>query len=422
MGVAWGTTIPSLLVNLVLWPPYVCRLVGISTWTYVRQAWLRPLLPAIPFAVVTWYIERAYPPHSILVFFLQVGMALPTFLVALAITYRFEAMQALRLAWNGGDQIVERSPLGSNGKGTLPERSVPARAPMLSRTSPLVSIGVPVYNGERFLARTLDSLQSQTFTDFELIISDNASTDATEEIARSYAARDSRIRYVRNDTNIGAARNFNRVVGLATAPFFKLANADDLAAPELLEACVAELQQNPAAVLVFGHTILIDEDDRHLGIYPDDLHLYQASPSRRLMHFVEHVGQVNALQGVCRRSVLAAVGFSDTWVGADMVLLAKLALAGHFIWLDQPLLFRRMHRAAFSSLPTADHRQAFEDPTVAATTLNRWRILYGYGGAVRTAALPPAEKAAAFGVLVRWTIRNRVNLLGEVRAALRPQS
>src|SRR5687767_6137887 len=103
---------------------------------------------------------------------------------------------------------------------------------------PALSIGLPVYNGERYLREAIGSILSQDFTDFELIISDNASTDGTAAICAFYAARDARIRYHRSETNLGAAPNHRRVFELARAPFFKWAAHDDSGSPQLLERCV----------------------------------------------------------------------------------------------------------------------------------------------------------------------------------------
>ena len=103
---------------------------------------------------------------------------------------------------------------------------------------PLVSIGLFVYNGERFIEDALHSILGQTFTDFELIISDNASTDQTGEIAHSYALRDKRIRYYRNEKNMGAGWNVRRVYELATGKYFKQAAVDDLLESDFLRQCV----------------------------------------------------------------------------------------------------------------------------------------------------------------------------------------
>ena len=121
----------------------------------------------------------------------------------------------------------------------------------MTQPTPRVSIGLPVYNGERFLARAIDSLLAQDFVDFELVISDNASTDGTGEISRDYAARDPRIRYHRNERNIGAVGNFNRTLDLASGEYFKWAAHDDWCAPQFLGRCVEVLDDDPSTVLCF---------------------------------------------------------------------------------------------------------------------------------------------------------------------------
>jgi glycosyltransferase involved in cell wall biosynthesis len=134
-----------------------------------------------------------------------------------------------------------------------------------------VSIGLPVYNGARYLREALDSLLSQTFDDFELIICDNASTDDTGTIARDYAARDSRIRYYRNETNIGAPRNFNRAFALSERRYFKWASYDDALTPTFIQACVDVLDRDPGVVLVFTRGQIIDPDGNILKPLPDPL-------------------------------------------------------------------------------------------------------------------------------------------------------
>ena len=124
---------------------------------------------------------------------------------------------------------------------------------------PRVSIGLPVYNGEKFIREAIDSIFSQTFEDFELIISDNGSTDRTQQICQAYAAQDLRIRYYRNKKNIGAARNYNLVFELASGEYFKWAAHDDLCAPEYLERCVEILDRDPDVVLCYPKTSIIDE-------------------------------------------------------------------------------------------------------------------------------------------------------------------
>lgn len=122
-----------------------------------------------------------------------------------------------------------------------------------------LSIGLPVYNGERYLAESLDALLGQTYKDFELIISDNASTDGTAGICREYARQDPRIRYVRQTKNIGAAPNHNFVLSEAKGELFKWAAADDLYARDLLERCIAALDEHPDFVLADSWTAAISD-------------------------------------------------------------------------------------------------------------------------------------------------------------------
>src|SRR6201997_3215495 len=132
---------------------------------------------------------------------------------------------------------------------------------------PLVSVGLFVYNGERYIEETLDSILSQTFTDFELIISDNASTDRTGEIAQAYAKCDHRIRYYRSEKNMGAGWNARRVYELATGKYFKWAAVDDLLEPDLLQRCVEILESDPGCVVAYARTKEVDVNGTFIKNY-----------------------------------------------------------------------------------------------------------------------------------------------------------
>src|SRR5512141_2931759 len=121
-------------------------------------------------------------------------------------------------------------------------------------TSPRISIGLPVYNGEKYLELTIKSILAQSFTDFELIIADNASTDRTQEICQIYAARDRRIRYLRNEQNLGAAPNHNRVFQLSSGEYFKWSGYDDLIKPDFLAKCIDILDRNPSVAICMPKT------------------------------------------------------------------------------------------------------------------------------------------------------------------------
>lgn len=270
---------------------------------------------------------------------------------------------------------------------------------------PRVSIGVPVYNGERYIAETLDSLLKQTFEDWELIISDNASSDRTFDICQEYARRDSRIRYTRNEKNIGSARNFNRTLDLSRGRYFKSANADDLCLPDLVEKCVAVLDANPDVALCYGRATLIDENGRTLRQYEDGLHLEPASATARFRLAVERARMVNILQGVMRADVLRKTGRLGSYVGSDVVLVAELALYGRIHELPDWLFFRRIHATAFSSLGSQELKQEFVNPgRGGGARAHYWRHFVEYLRAIWRAPLPAPEKLQ----LTTWMLRRAV--------------
>jgi len=281
--------------------------------------------------------------------------------------------------------------------------------------SPRVSIGMPVYNGERYLRESLDALLAQTFQDFELIISDNASTDETEAICRAYAARDARIRYFRNATNLGAAHNYNRVFELSTAPYFKWAASDDLCAPECLACCVEALDREPAAVLAYPKTKIIDEYGTMLCVYDDHMHLQSARPSARLKHLMQALGECNAVFGLIRSDILRRTPLIGRYPGSDICLLAELSLYGKFWEIPEFLFFRRNHPAASSSDKSIEKQMEFFDPTdKALVRLTKWRHCFEDARSIWRVPLSFPEKARAGAFLFRFAIWNRKKLASEL--------
>ena len=210
----------------------------------------------------------------------------------------------------------------------------------------IISIGLPVYNGEKYLHQALDSLLSQTWEDFELIISDNGSTDATRSISESYAAADSRVKYFREEINRGASWNFNRVFRLAQGKYFKWAAHDDLCAPVYLESCLLPLEDDPERVLAYPQTRVIDENGDYLQDYPDHLHLEQDQPSQRFWQYLVHYRyprQCHPIFGLIRAEVLAKTNLLGSYISSDRVLVGELALWGKFYEVDQPLFSSRFH-------------------------------------------------------------------------------
>jgi glycosyltransferase involved in cell wall biosynthesis len=224
-----------------------------------------------------------------------------------------------------------------------------------------VSVGVPVYNGEKYLAQALGSLLAQSFKDFEIIISDNASTDRTAEISRAYEAKDPRIRYYRNDQNIGAALNFNRAFERSSAPLFHGGACDDLYEPRFLERCVDVLERRSDVVLSHsrakvigdhGEPLLYDQErnrfiDSHgdLVMSPEPCHIGEtASPESRFREVLWFVTWCLPVSGVIRRQALLRTSLHGNYYGADKVLLAELALQGRFYQIEEELFIKRIHR------------------------------------------------------------------------------
>ncbi|MEZ5815617.1 MAG: glycosyltransferase family 2 protein [Hyphomicrobiaceae bacterium] len=207
-----------------------------------------------------------------------------------------------------------------------------------------VSLAVPVYNGQAYLAQTLDSLLAQTFPDFEIIITDNASTDATQEICQSYASRDRRIRYVRNDANLGAAGNFNRGFALSKGEFFKWCAHDDLLSPDFLERCVRALRDDPTAIIAHGRQQLIDAEGRTLsGTTGDLLDISDATdPAERFGLVFRTQGFDAAMFGLFRSSMLARTSLHRPYYSSDIALLAECALLGRFT-ATEAVFYNREH-------------------------------------------------------------------------------
>lgn len=236
----------------------------------------------------------------------------------------------------------------------------------MSTSLPRVSIGLPVYNGSRYLRASVDSILAQTFTDFELVISDNGSTDDTEAICRAYAAQDPRIRYVRAEQNAGGAWNFRRVVQLSSAPYFKWHSHDDLCAPELIERCVEVLDSMPEVILCYGRTMIVDEDGQPIMPYEDLLDVSEDTPYRRYKHYTERFrtgAACNVHYGLIRKQVLDQTPLIGAYSSSDLVLIGELALRGRFHELPERLFLRRDHPDTTIRLfPTEQERLAWFEP------------------------------------------------------------
>lgn len=295
-----------------------------------------------------------------------------------------------------------------------------AAGAVMSLSKPRVSIGVPVYNGQKFIAATIESLLSQTFSDFELIICDNCSTDGTEAICRQYAARDPRVRYFRNERNLGPAPNYNRCFELARGEYFKWNAADDLCAPEFVEKCVKVLDADPSVVSAYTRTILIDQEGREIGKYTHELGLdHPWAPVRfaRLVFVNHRKHNAHEFWGVTRTEVLRRTPLKGSFPSADRILMAWWTLQGRMVRVEEHLFFNREHpQRSQRAIANRDFRPGsrlsrwigggptppyewWDSRLRGKIVFPEWRWVWEYLRAVRKTPLPLGQKLACYAVM-----------------------
>jgi glycosyltransferase involved in cell wall biosynthesis len=205
-----------------------------------------------------------------------------------------------------------------------------------------VGIGMPVFNGERWLARALDSFLAQEFEDFEVVISDNASTDETRQICEEFRRRDERIRYSRNPENVGALKNYNAVFERSTGEYFKWAAHDDWCAPQYLSRCVDVLDDEPSTVLCFSAQAITDENGEVSHVKREKLEGAASPDPRKRLHTVmwSLKDPTSPVFGVLRRSAVSRLSGIRNAPEPDRLLIGELSLLGPIREIPEPLFFR----------------------------------------------------------------------------------
>ena len=303
------------------------------------------------------------------------------------------------------------------------------------RTAPRLTIGLPVFNGEEYLAESIDALLGQTFEDFHLLIADNVSTDGTADICRRYEKQDSRVRYLRHPRNIGAAPNHNFVVAECRTELFKWASADDLYARDLIQHCVDALDEYPEVVLAHCWTAAVDgrgaitqarryplstdsprAPERFYSMLfgvPSDVQGHQAADDYGTI-------QADDCYGVMRTRIVQRIAPHDSYYYADRTFMTELALQGPFHQTPDWLYFRRDHpdRAQHRN-PTIRSRCINLDPRRAngfrhpAARLLAEYVL-GYIGVIRRAPLSAADRQECYRHLARWLAGRSVPAAGRL--------
>lgn len=282
--------------------------------------------------------------------------------------------------------------------------------------APRLSVGLPVYNGENYLAESIDALLGQSYEDFELVISDNASTDGTAGICQRYARQDSRVRYIRQPSNIGCAPNHNFLVNQARGELFKMASHDDLYARDLLQRCIDALDEYPQVVLAHSWSAVIDEDSKikELVAYPVATDAPRASDRLRSMLFD---GWGDDEGGVTRMSVLRRVRPRGSYHFADRTFTAELALHGPFHITPDWMYFRREHAGQGGKRATVRSRCANLDPRRANQLRHPVARLYAeyvwaYLDAIHRAPLSSADRRECYRNLAQWAAGRALPVAG----------
>jgi glycosyltransferase involved in cell wall biosynthesis len=268
-----------------------------------------------------------------------------------------------------------------------------------SGQGPRVSVGMPIYNAERYLEEALESLLGQSFDDFELVISDNASTDRTGDICRAYAARDKRIKYFRMRQNYGLIDNFNNVFRLSIGEYFKWAASDDICGPNYLLRAVHALDEDPSTVLVWAKTVGIDERGQRVPLpyQVSDMNsaesVYSPDPTVRFRRLLRNIWWGGPVYGLIRAKTLAATRWiHPRHMAGDHILLAELSLRGRFYELPEEMFFLRVHagKTSWQHRSLRDRATLVNQRDPGRGPIGWWRLFRHY-----------PERLAMYTVIIR---------------------
>lgn len=289
-------------------------------------------------------------------------------------------------------------------------------------SAPRVSIGMPAYNAQATLAESIESLLAQRFADFELIVSDNASSDETWAIVQDYAGRDARIVTMRQPRNIGANGNYSAVFRPARGEYFKWASANDWCGPDFVGRCVEHLDAHADTVLAMPRTRLFDGSLDNARDYDGDVALDADDAVDRFIE-TSRLRLNNVFNGVMRSAALRSTRLIGHYPGADYVLIGHLALLGKIVLLPHRDYYRRMEARFSTSMMSrqAVHRHHYPEPTLRAL-LPSWRKSAGWAAAALAAPLTTRQRLRALWWAARQGYWRKADLGHDLVDALRHPS
>jgi len=281
----------------------------------------------------------------------------------------------------------------------------------MSIADPAVTVGIPVYNSEKFLGDTLRSVLSQSYADIEVVISDNASGDATAQICQEFAALDRRIRYFRQPANIGVPRNYNFVLSKARGRFFKWSSSNDICQPRLLEACVQILEQRDDAVLAYPRTRLFDSQSDTCEDYDDNLDLQMEDVVERYKICSERLRLNNVMNGVIRTDRLRRTTLHWDYPSSDLEMSKELTLYGKFVEVPEALFYRRSEPAAMFGFGNKDRFGQYYPNVRFGSRSADWRRLQQRGVGMLRAPLRLLDRLRLCRLLLKQIWWSRADLI-----------
>jgi glycosyltransferase involved in cell wall biosynthesis len=282
---------------------------------------------------------------------------------------------------------------------------------------PMITVGLPVYNGGRFLDETISSILCQDVASLELIISDNCSTDNTRSIVEKRASSDDRIRAFFSDKNRGAAWNFNHVLRLARGKYFHWSGYDDLMDVTMLRRCIDALEEVEGSILAYPRTSIIDYHGAFVKEYDNGMNLIQTDAAARLFQYLKNIGMANPIFGVFPTVMIRAVGGLGSYPSADLVTLARLALVGKVVEVPKLLFSRRIHdKQSWRDVGLHEgFAKWFDTSSTKKIVFTDWRVFREMLLACLRENLPLGQKIRCLGtVLYLWPRRRFRGLTREL--------
>ena len=287
-----------------------------------------------------------------------------------------------------------------------------------TKQKPILSIALPAYNEEKHLAEALDSIMYQLSDvqfDYEVLILDNASTDQTKNIGEKYASKYPKIRYIRNESNVGAIENSNKAVKLSNGEFFMWVGAHDILSDNYIQNCLQIMQSDSSAVVAYPRTIWIDENGNELNIksgFIDTRGDWVISRFNLTLWTNQH-----AMYGLIRSDALKKTRLMKQMIASDAILLLELSLLGSFAHVPEAIWYRRKNRDDEDSYQQIARyrRMLFSSDRYAKSKFPHWKFPYECLAVIWNGPISFKRKVAlAVSALPSIFVRNGPAMLADI--------